>query len=61
MLNAFVPNMDEHEGVVIGRCNMVQGPPDGMRAVLVPVNGHSGGLDQHRYLRAVIGREVVNH
>lgn len=59
---AFVPNVDDSERVVIVSCNMVHGPPEGMRAVLVLVlvNGHNGGLD-NRYLRAVIGREVVNH
>jgi len=55
-----VPNVDDGERVAFVSCNMVHGPPDGMRAVLVLVNGHSGGLD-HGYLRAVIGREVVNH
>lgn len=55
---ASVPNVDQEDDRVANH-KMINSPADSVRAVLVLVHGHRGGLDV--WSSMIIGREVGNH
>lgn len=55
-----MPNMDEGDNGVVNNHKMINSPSDSVRAVLILINGHRGGLDGWSSM-TIVGRKIWNH